>query len=109
MLHGALRELKEETGLEATRIVRKVGQFTFLDKKRPDGHVPVWVKHVFEAEVKDAGTVVLDPMEHQAWVFASEEEVVKGRVGEVDLKYISEDSRVNKLDAFRLRKEAAGA
>ena len=89
--------------------MRKVGQFCFADRKRPDGSIPMWVKHVFEMEVKDLERVKTDPEEHQAYVFASEEEVVAGKAGEVLLTYISEDSRMNKLDAFRHRREAAGA
>jgi hypothetical protein len=87
--------------------VRKVGQFTFkdLDRPRPDGSIPVWVKHVFEMEVKDLSKIELDPVEHQAYLFATEEEVVKGKAGEVELIYVSEDSRTNKLDAFSQRKE----
>ena len=32
VLHAAARELREETGLIATRVVRKVAQFTFSDR-----------------------------------------------------------------------------
>lgn len=39
ILHAAARELKEETGLTATRVVRKVAQFTF-----PDGPERTWLK-----------------------------------------------------------------
>jgi 8-oxo-dGTP pyrophosphatase MutT (NUDIX family) len=43
ILHAAARELKEETGLIATRVVRKVTQFTFSDgwKNRP---TKTWLK-----------------------------------------------------------------
>lgn len=43
ILHAAARELKEETGLTATRVVRKVTQFTFSDglENRP---APTWMK-----------------------------------------------------------------
>ncbi len=43
ILHAAARELKEETGLTATRAVRQVTQFTFLDggKKHPEA---TWLK-----------------------------------------------------------------
>ena len=43
ILHAAARELKEETGLTATRVVRRVTQFTFSDapKNRP---TKTWLK-----------------------------------------------------------------
>lgn len=49
ILHAAARELKEETGLTATRVVRKVAQFTFSDgwRNRPTKtwlKVPCWSK-----------------------------------------------------------------
>jgi 8-oxo-dGTP pyrophosphatase MutT (NUDIX family) len=104
ILHGAVRELKEETGLEATRIVRKVGEFSFGDRKRSDGSKPKWVKHIFEMDVKDLATVEVDPVEHQAYLFASEEEVMEERVGDVELKYITPDNKAIKLDAFAHRR-----
>jgi hypothetical protein len=60
---------------------------------------------IFEIEVKDTN-VTLDPMEHQQYLLASEEEVVKDLVGDVKLAYISPPNKQVKLDAFRLHKEA---
>ncbi|KAF2684532.1 hypothetical protein K458DRAFT_418096 [Lentithecium fluviatile CBS 122367] len=108
LLHGAVRELKEETGLEATRIVRKVSEFWFDDRK-VDGRVPRWVKHIFEMEVKDLGSIKVDPVEHQAYLFASEEDVIKEKAGDVELKYITPDNKVIKLEAFRHRRKETGA
>lgn len=53
ILHAAARELKEETGLTATRVVRKVTQFTFSDgwKDRPTKtwlKVPCWLRCVMK-------------------------------------------------------------
>lgn len=104
LLHAAVRELKEETGLTATRVRSKVAEFTFEDG-RP-GRPPVtWLKLIFEVEVKDLN-ITLDPVEHQQYLFASEEEVVKDLVGDVKLAYISPPNKRIKLDAFKLRKEA---
>ena len=50
LLHAAVRELREEAGLQATRIVRKVTQMTF-DIPRPKGKLDRWLKLVFEMEV----------------------------------------------------------
>jgi 8-oxo-dGTP pyrophosphatase MutT (NUDIX family) len=43
ILHAAARELKEETGLTATRVVRKVAQFTFSDGGR-NRQTKTWLK-----------------------------------------------------------------
>jgi 8-oxo-dGTP pyrophosphatase MutT (NUDIX family) len=105
MMHGAVRELREEAGLEATRIVRKVGTFLFTTPER-NGEVR-WVKHIFEMEVKNLNSIVLDPVEHGDYRWATEEEIIAERVGDVVLKYISADNKSIKLEAFRHRREAA--
>lgn len=104
ILHAAVRELQEEAGLEATRVVRKVTQFTFSDGK-PGQATTTWLKLVFEMEVHEAD-VVLDPIEHQNFLFATEEEVADDKVGDVQLSYISPENKAVKLEAFRLRRKS---
>ncbi|KAF1834075.1 hypothetical protein BDW02DRAFT_354191 [Decorospora gaudefroyi] len=104
IVQAAVRELKEETGLEATRVVRKVSHFTFGDK-RPGRPTKTWLKLVFEVEVQSTDDVVLDPIEHQEFVFASEEDIVNDVVGEARLRYISPANKAVKLEAFRVRRE----
>jgi 8-oxo-dGTP pyrophosphatase MutT (NUDIX family) len=99
-----VRELKEETGLTATRVIRKVSHFTFADG-RPEKPI-TWLKLIFEMEVKNM-EIALDPVEHQQHLFASEEEVKNDLVGDVKLVYISPPNKDVKLEAFRLRKENA--
>lgn len=128
ILHAAARELKEETGLTATRVVRKVTQFAFSDsrKNRP---TKTWLKvrccastaemkHadgrpqlIFQFEVEDADAVVVDPVEHQDYLWASEEEVVNQLVTErsTRLEYMSQESKEVKLEAFRLQRAAGMA
>jgi 8-oxo-dGTP pyrophosphatase MutT (NUDIX family) len=103
-LHAAVRELKEETGLTATRVRRKVAELPFEDA-RPGRKPVAWLKLIFEMEVQDTN-VTLDPVEHQQYLFASEDEVVKDLVGDVKLTYISPPNKQVKLDAFRQQKEA---
>ncbi|KAF2636907.1 hypothetical protein P280DRAFT_472775 [Massarina eburnea CBS 473.64] len=105
IVHAAIRELKEEAGLEATRIVRKVGTFVFYTP-RPGGQAR-WLKTIFEVEVKDVEAITLDPVEHDNYLWATEDEVTADRVGDVSLKYISGDNKFVKLEAFRHRREAA--
>jgi 8-oxo-dGTP pyrophosphatase MutT (NUDIX family) len=103
ILHAAARELREEAGLEATRVLRKVTQFTFRDE-RPGRPTKTWLKTIFEMEVPNLDEVVLDPVEHQKFLWASEEEIVNDAVGEVKLKYISPSNKAVKLEAFRMRR-----
>jgi 8-oxo-dGTP pyrophosphatase MutT (NUDIX family) len=105
LLHAAVRELKEETGLVATRVCGKAAEFTFEDG-RP-GHQPVtWLKLIFHMEVENL-EVTLDPVEHQRYLFATKEEIEHDLVGGVTLAYISEENKRIKLDAFSLLKEAS--
>jgi hypothetical protein len=53
------------------------------------------------------GDIALDPIEHQAYLFASEEEIKEDLVGGVTLEYISEQNKAVKLEAFRLQQKAA--
>jgi 8-oxo-dGTP pyrophosphatase MutT (NUDIX family) len=104
LLHAAVRELKEETGLTATRVRRKVAELTFEDG-RPGRKPVTWLKLIFEMEVENTN-VALDPVEHQQYLFASEDEIVEDLVGGVRLAYISPPNKQVKLDAFRQQKEA---
>ncbi|KAF2125042.1 hypothetical protein P153DRAFT_370362 [Dothidotthia symphoricarpi CBS 119687] len=105
ILHAAVRELKEETGLKATRILRKVGESEFSDRGR-HGPEQWWLKTIFEMEVQSMDALVLDPIEHQAHLFASEEDVVNNCVGDLKMVYMPQPSKEIKLEAFRLRQEA---
>ena len=86
-------------------MLRKVTQFTFVDE-RPGRPTITWLKLIFEMEVEDANTVVLDPIEHQKFLFASEEEIINEQAGDVKLQYISPPNKAVKLEAFRLRRGA---
>ncbi|KAI8938565.1 hypothetical protein NX059_004444 [Plenodomus lindquistii] len=108
ILHAAARELKEEAGLTATRVVRKVSQFTF-DDRRPGRPHKTWLKLIFEMEVEDPSSITLDPGEHQDFLFATEEEVVLGQAGDVKLTYMSDANKAVKLEAFRLWREASAS
>ncbi|OSS47523.1 hypothetical protein B5807_07516 [Epicoccum nigrum] len=108
ILHAAARELKEETGLTAVRAVRKVTQITFTTAggNRPQR---TWLKLIFQFEVDNPDAVVLDPLEHQRFLWVSEEEVVNDLVkeGSTSLEYISQENKAVKLEAFRLQQERA--
>jgi 8-oxo-dGTP pyrophosphatase MutT (NUDIX family) len=88
LLFSAARELWEETGLVAKRIKRLIPEgkppemgYGFRDKVRGIE----FSRFSFEVEVESCENVVLDPTEHQAFVWASRGEVEKGRVGELEI------------------------
>lgn len=57
--------------------------------------------------MQDTGDIALDPVEHQAHVFASREEVEEEElVGGVRLAYISAANKRVKLEGFRLQQGA---
>jgi 8-oxo-dGTP pyrophosphatase MutT (NUDIX family) len=105
LLHAAVRELKEETGLTATRIVRKVTEFGWSETSKRTGELRNWRKHVFEMEVENLNDLQLDPIEHQNHLWATEDEVRQDKVGEVELMYITLPNKVVKLEAFKKRRE----
>lgn len=114
MLDSVARELWEEAGLTASRIGPLVGgtkhmfvtrtgnlvcRFSFLvDVHRESGEGGE------EAGGGGGGglQVKLDPNEHQAFVWATEEEVAAGRAGEVELVFTNQQTRDGVLEAFRV-------
>jgi hypothetical protein len=64
---------------------------------------------IFQFEVDNLDAIALDPIEHQHFLWASEDEVVNDLVaeGNISLKYISQENKNVKLEAFKLRREAA--
>lgn len=107
ILHGCARELREEVGLVARRMKRLVtegGEKWSVFTNRSGTKVICGVG--FEVEVED-GEVVLDENEHQAWVWAEEEEVRGERMRDGRAVPLTGGMMRRKLlEAFRLRREA---
>ncbi|KAK5659396.1 hypothetical protein OQA88_1489 [Cercophora sp. LCS_1] len=111
VLHGAVRELREEGGLVATKITHWIPEQT----GDVEGYVftnragtKTFCRFAFGVEVEDWESVKLDPNEHQDYVWASEEEVSEGKVGERELVFTVEETRRLILEGFRLWREAGG-
>lgn len=104
LLHAVAREIKEETGLDVSRVVRKVGEFGWGETSKKTGREHVWRKLIFEVEVSNSD-VVLDPIEHQDFLYATEEDVVNDRSGEVALRWITPPNKAMNLEAFKLKRE----
>jgi hypothetical protein len=85
-------------------VLRKITQFTFVEES-PGRPTTTWLKVIFEMDVQNTEYVVLDPIEHQKFLFASEDEIINDRVGDVEIRYISPQNKTVKLEAFRIRQE----
>ncbi|KAI0456221.1 NUDIX hydrolase domain-like protein [Xylaria acuta] len=86
VLHGLARELWEETGLRACRVSGLVGKgYTFLTRR------PLCVcKYSFVVDV-EAFDVKLDPNEHAAFLWVTEDEAKARKCGDVDLVYTTKN------------------
>ncbi|KAF2019360.1 hypothetical protein BU24DRAFT_459042 [Aaosphaeria arxii CBS 175.79] len=104
ILHAVAREVKEETGLDVTRFVRKIGEFGWEEFSKRTQETAVWQKLIFEVEVKTF-EIQLDPLEHQDYLFATEEEVAQDMAGQVTLRWITPINKELNLEAFKLRRQ----
>ncbi|KAL6850619.1 hypothetical protein ACO1O0_007743 [Amphichorda felina] len=75
ILHACARELREEAGLVARRVVRVVPETGVGDVFTNRTGRRFYYRFVFEVEVEDVGVVRTDPEEHSRWVWATEDEV----------------------------------
>lgn len=114
VLHAVARELWEESGLRATHIGPQVGEgrpfFTTRGRRM--------LKVEFLADVegqavesKEGGKkksppeVKLDPDEHVAFVWATEEDCLAHKVGESVIKFTHDEQEESILEGFRMRRE----
>ena len=112
ILHGAARELWEESGLVAKR-------FTHVVTEGPDrepGQVfpnstktKTWCRFSFHVEVERCDVVKVDPHEHQDFVWASERDILEQKIGDRKLAITRESMTALILEAFRLRRKKAEA
>lgn len=110
ILHAVAREVMEETGLDVTRFVRKVGEFGWAEFHPSRQRHEVWRKLIFEVEVRCLDGVVLDPVEHQEFLFATEEDVIADHAAAagVPLSWISPANKEMNIQAFKMRGESDG-
>ncbi|KAL1862687.1 hypothetical protein VTK73DRAFT_6690 [Phialemonium thermophilum] len=122
ILHSAARELWEEAGLVAVRFRRLVPDSSSGDEDDEGGASSSAVGHLFTnrdgsrtycrfsfwVEVESCAEVRLDPNEHQAYVWASEEEIRTQRIGEREMPITTPVVRETILRAFRIRAQDEG-
>lgn len=119
ILHGLGRELWEESGLILTAVRAQIGGVRVFFTRR---NLRVG-KFTFEAKIQHvqaardgnaAGTepfpaVTLDPNEHQAYLWATEDECRAHRKGSVELVFTTKEEEEAILEAFRVRRERRDA
>lgn len=102
VLYSAARELSEESGLVAQRIIDVIG--------RPDYFTSTSGKRIMKLDfIVEAGPdvekqVKLDPDEHQDYVWATEEEIKRGITGNRVLAFTSPEQLQVILEAFEMRR-----
>ncbi|KAI0399890.1 NUDIX hydrolase domain-like protein [Xylaria palmicola] len=103
VLHGLARELGEETGLQASHVRSLVGKgHVFLTRR------PLCVcKYSFVVDVV-AHDVRIDPEEHVAFLWVSEDEARARKVGDLDLVYTHKDQEQAILESFDTQRGEAG-
>lgn len=118
MIHGAVRELREETGLVATHVVRELGvQREFYEHvvgENGETRKMTWRMAVYEmvVDVGDSDAlgrprVALAPDEHARYLWCTEGDIRAERCGQVALEFTDPTWRRMMLRAFELHRSGA--
>jgi 8-oxo-dGTP pyrophosphatase MutT (NUDIX family) len=101
VLFAAAREVWEETGLEVSHFRYGVGEEPVIAVDRKDDGV-VWGWVLLDVDVTGYD-VILNPREHQRFLWATKEEVEQSKAGSTELQFASPIFQANALRGFRLR------
>ncbi|GKT92735.1 NUDIX domain-containing protein [Colletotrichum tofieldiae] len=104
------RGAEDAGGQEASKgTVAEAGLATEKDSHKVAKGRDAWRKYTYLVEVETPADrdveIVIDPEEHNACVWAREEEVRAGRVGDVVLEWTSETQKLDVLRAFEMAKK----
>jgi 8-oxo-dGTP pyrophosphatase MutT (NUDIX family) len=108
VFEGSARELWEEAGLVAKRFNHVVTEGA---DQKPGQVYPnstrtkTWCRFSFDVQVESCEHVKLDPKEHQAFAWATEDEIRGQRIGDCQHPITNKHMQALILEAFRLRKE----
>lgn len=100
IVHGAARELWEETGLRAVRIGGPVGVPHVFARSNGDAVCRFYFAVKVEGGEEEGIEVKLDAREHQNALWATENEARDGKVGTTELVFVGKEVRTNLLAAF---------
>ncbi|KAE8362415.1 hypothetical protein BDV27DRAFT_131510 [Aspergillus caelatus] len=108
ILDCAVRELREETCLRASAVTAMLGEFEWLDSNSGPSDLPgrgKWKVFIFRVVVDGSDQeqleVTIDPKEHKAHLWVTEEEVRSDLCGDVRLEWISLNQKKTILEAFK--------
>jgi 8-oxo-dGTP pyrophosphatase MutT (NUDIX family) len=104
LLHGVARELREETGLLARFVGELVGCGDVFFTRRAFRIC----KYAFIVNV-EAYDVRLDPNEHQAFVWLTEDDAKAKKCGDLNLVYTTKAQEDAILAAFKVKREKVQA
>jgi 8-oxo-dGTP pyrophosphatase MutT (NUDIX family) len=108
VFEGSARELWEEAGLIAKRFNHVV---TEGPDQKPGQVYPnstrtkTWCRFSFDVQVESCEHVKLDPKEHQAFAWVTEDEIRSQLIGDCQHPITNRHMQALILEAFRLRKE----
>jgi 8-oxo-dGTP pyrophosphatase MutT (NUDIX family) len=98
LLHAAVRELWEESGLRAHHVHQLVGEgYEFLSRRDRKSYC----RYCFTIHV-DGYDVKLKPDEHQAYLWVTEEEAMAKKCGDVKFAYTTRNQEEYIPTAFKL-------
>ena len=101
VLHSVARELWEEAGLVAKLIGPPVGDGYVFNTLT--GNSVRKLSFIVKVDASNAGIAVrLDPLEHQHFLWATEQEVQDGSAGKTKLEFTDADQKAVILEAFRV-------
>lgn len=105
ILYSTARELWEETGLTTASIGPRVGAGHIFSS--PSGTRACRLNFIVQPETGEAGQldVKLNPNEHEAFVWATEDDVKLRKSGQVELDFTSPEAERAILEAFTLKTE----
>lgn len=103
----AVRELKEETSLEASDVLAMIGEFEWRETgslSETIGETRIWKIFMFLVKVENLYgnlQVQLDQNEHQTYLWATEDDIRGDSCGGTPLKWISPNQKQAILAAFK--------
>ncbi|KAJ5362431.1 hypothetical protein N7541_003275 [Penicillium brevicompactum] len=108
LIQCAVRELKEETSLEASDVLGMIGEFEWMETGSRSGNLgetKIWKIFMFLVTVESLNEnleIHLDQQEHQTYLWATETDIREGSCGGTLLQWISPNQPQAILAALKI-------